>query len=175
MFSNRYARLIELLLSTKSFDNSIDRLTSLLNIHLIAELDSLISVAEEISKQPDKLENNLLILEVNKLVEEERAKAQQGILVRIEEVKERVAALEFGDAVELSCVFRRFGECRLNWSDFIWREMREVKERVERREEEERGRGRVRRREKVSESARIVGDRAVVGLVEFGSTRWIKS
>lgn len=99
---------------------------------------------------------------------------QQGILLRVRELKERMTdQLGFADSVELACLFRRLEECKLKWKDWelFCSEASGVKERVERREEEARGRV---RREKLSESARVVG-RVGDDSVRFMSSRGFKS
>lgn len=169
-----YAALIELLVSTTPFRSGSndeladpDRLTSLLNADLIAEIDCMVKVAEEMGRRPDTaaVEENKLVMEVVRVVAEERAGIERGILARVQEVKERVDELGFADVVELACLFKRLEECRLKLSG----EVREVRERVERKEERERARV---RRGKVSESDRFV-DRVRTGPVIFGSSRWL--
>lgn len=122
----------------------------------------------------------MLVVEVCRLVEEERVRVEGGVLARVREVKERVGELGFGDCVELVLLVRRVEECGVHtkgW-DLFWSEVKEVGERVGevvgRKEEEEREKRRVVRRERVGESARIHVNRVGGGGGGlFHSTRWL--
>lgn len=183
-----YARLLELLLIAKPISNDRsegdhnhnqdEMLVSLLNKDLLKELDILVAVAEEIGRMPPilTLERNMLVLEVARMVEQERMNVLHGVIARVREVKERLGDLGFADSVELVCLVRRLEDCWRNGGkaeESFLIEVKEVRERVGEVVVEEKGRI---RREKAGESARIF-DRSQGGLAEpvsFGSSRWLR-
>ncbi|KAJ1700532.1 hypothetical protein LUZ63_000311 [Rhynchospora breviuscula] len=181
-----FARVLELMLVTPSSDDP-DQLTVLQNQDVISELESLVAVVEEISHVPEgpaSTVGNQLKLEVARQAEEDWVQVSAGITVRVREMKERVGLLSYSDSVELLCVLKRIEEVAASQpSDWEWMAFDEgllsevgklkgkVEEEVVRKEEQER---RV-RREKVSESARLLNPvrSELVRTVRFGSTRWV--
>lgn len=80
-----------------------------------------------------------MVAEVEKLVMEDRIAAENGILVRLGEVRERIEAFGFGDAVELVFVLRRLEDhlpSDARWMDEVgrrrfWKEVKDVTAMVE--------------------------------------------
>ncbi|PIA51989.1 hypothetical protein AQUCO_01000100v1 [Aquilegia coerulea] len=122
-----YARFLETLLSTSrtlgffltssSMDKDnerVERISSLLNKDLLRELDVLVNLHEEICKAPDLLnvQANKLVYETMDLVEEDKCFAQREIIVRVNELEERISNLSFADSVELVCVLKRLESCK---------------------------------------------------------------
>ncbi|OAY85300.1 putative clathrin assembly protein [Ananas comosus] len=187
-----FARLLELLLLLPPAPSDPDRLASLLNPDLVAELEPLVAVAEEIRRAPAPTSSssssssplhNMLIRETIRVAEEDRIAAEREIGARVRELRERVDSLGFADSVELACLLKRLegGADRKGTvaDDPFWGAVAELRERVEgavaAKGEQER---RVRRRERpMSESARISGrvESALgAGPVRFGSARWLQ-
>ncbi|KAI0507080.1 hypothetical protein KFK09_013198 [Dendrobium nobile] len=177
-----YSRLLELriILPNPSSDLA-DWVSSLLTGDLIAELDTLTKFLAEAFSPPEMPDGNRLVAEVMRVVNEDRITAENGIAIRLGEVRERIEPVGFGDAVELVFVLRRFEEHRppsdARWmvddgQRRFWTEVKEVREKVEevvvRREKEERAVS----RERVSASDRFGVRTGEVVL--FGSNRWVK-
>ncbi|PKU70454.1 putative clathrin assembly protein At4g40080 [Dendrobium catenatum] len=178
-----YSRLLELriILPNPSSDLA-DWVSSLLTRDLISELDTLTKFLAEAFSPPELPDGNRLLAEVMRVVNEDRITAENGIAIRLGEVRERIDPVGFGDAVELVFVLRRLEEHRppsdARWMDDdgqrrFWTEVKEVREKVEevvvRREKEERA---VSRERGVSASDRFGVRTGEVVL--FGSNRWVK-
>ncbi|XP_020580935.1 putative clathrin assembly protein At4g40080 [Phalaenopsis equestris] len=109
-----YSRLLELrLLLPEPTPDLSDWVSSLLTRDLIAELDTLVKFLAEASSPPEmRCGGGRLVAEVEKLVIEDRIAAENGILARLGEVRERIGAVGFADAVELVFVLRRLEDHR---------------------------------------------------------------
>ncbi|KAM7523788.1 hypothetical protein LguiA_013690 [Lonicera macranthoides] len=121
-----YARYLETILSasrTLGFfltSSSIERekqsqtVSSYMTFDLIKDVESLITVIEEICKVPDSLliEGNPLQFEIIKLMGSDYLSTIYEISIRIAEFKERVSCLSFGDSIELVCLLKRLEHCK---------------------------------------------------------------
>lgn len=164
-----------------------DLLTVLQNHDVIAELESLVAVIEEISHVPEgpaSTEGNRLVAEVIRQTEEDWIKVRREIADRVRELTERVGLLTYSDLVESLCVLKRIEAAAYQPSDWEWMAWDEVlvsrvgrlKAKVEelvvaRNEKQERRL----LRDKASESARLFGPvrSNLVPPVRFGSSRWV--
>nr|CAD1826949.1 unnamed protein product [Ananas comosus var. bracteatus] len=137
-----FARLLELLLLLPPAPSDPDRLASLLNPDLVAELEPLVAVAEEIRRAPAPTSSssssplhNMLIRETIRVAEEDRIAAEREIGARVRELRERVDSLGFADSVELACLLKRLegGADRKGTvaDDPFWGAVAELRERVE--------------------------------------------
>lgn len=182
-----YSRLLELLLllPSNSGENLAGWASSLLTRHLILEIESLADFVAEAFNQPE-IPGNRLIAEIEKMVLEDRIAAQHGIVVRLQEVRERIGAVGFADSVELVFVLRRLEDRRKppppwisDWqrkdreeegSGLFWKEVEQVREMVE---------GLVVKREREARSVNrdgFISARYMVrtgNLVQFHSNRWV--
>jgi hypothetical protein len=167
--------------------NDPDVLTLLQNHDVIAELESLIAVIEEVSRVPEGpalTEGNRLVSEVVRQAEEDWIKVRGEIANRVRELTERVGLLTYSDLVELLCFLKRIEVAASQPSDWEWLAWDEgllskvgrLKAKAEelvvmRNETQER---RV-RRDEASESARLFnpGRSELVQPVRFGSSRWV--
>ncbi|KAF5198010.1 ENTH/ANTH/VHS superfamily protein [Thalictrum thalictroides] len=122
-----YARYLETLLSTSTTmgffltsssmdkdDERVEKISSLLNKDLLRELDVLVNLHEEICKAPELLnvQANQLVYGTMNLVEEDKCFAQREIMIRVNELEERIGHLSFADSVELVCVLKRLEICK---------------------------------------------------------------
>lgn len=165
-----------------------DLLTVLQNHDVIAELESLVAVGEEISRVPEgpaSTVGNRLVSEVVRQAEEDWVRVRDEIAVRVRELRERVGLLTYSDSVGLLCVLKRIEAVPSQPSDWEWMawdeelvmNMRRLKGKAEglvvRNEEQEERR--IRRDDKPSESARLFKpvQSELVPPVRFGSSRWI--
>nr|CAD1826958.1 unnamed protein product [Ananas comosus var. bracteatus] len=184
-----FARLLELLLLLPPAPSDPDRLASLLNPDLVAELEPLVAVAEEIRRAPAPTSSssssplhNMLIRETIRVAEEDRIAAEREIGARVRELRERVDSLGFADSVELACLLKRLEGARIGKG-----RSPTIRSGARSRSSGRGWRGgggegeqerRVRRRERpMSESARISGrvESALgAGPVRFGSARWLQ-
>ncbi|KAK1288532.1 putative clathrin assembly protein [Acorus calamus] len=116
-----YARLVETLVSssktlgffissTSVRDSDVaDRVTSMLTCDVLTETESLVGIVEEVGNSPEMeiVGENELVAEVVRMAEEDREVAEAEILIRLEEVKERLGFMSFGDSVELGGLLKR--------------------------------------------------------------------
>ncbi|KAH7566824.1 hypothetical protein JRO89_XS08G0242000 [Xanthoceras sorbifolium] len=196
-----YARYLENLLSTSrvlgfflcSTSSSVDkdkeeeRVSSLLNSDLLREIDSLVSLLEEMCKRPDSLQvhgNNLLDVIMGSVVEDYLSTMSE-VSTRVIELTERLSCLSFGDSLELVCTLKRLEERKERLLvlsnkkrvliETYWGLIDELKDRVgkEKLYREERMIVSYGRRDKASESARF-GDRVLNygDSVRFSSARF---
>ncbi|KAK8952130.1 putative clathrin assembly protein [Platanthera zijinensis] len=178
-FVRWYSRLLELLLllPSPSGENLAGWASSLLTRHLISEIESLANFVAEAFHQPE-IPGNRLISEVERMVAEDRLAAEDGIMVRLGEVRERLEAVGFADSVDLVFVLRRLEDHRPPpWmsdvqrkDQLFWTEVRQVRETVE---------GLVVKREREARSLQrdgFISARFMVrtgDLVQFHSNRWV--
>ncbi|OVA20882.1 AP180 N-terminal homology (ANTH) domain [Macleaya cordata] len=163
-----------------------EKVSALLNGELLKQIDVLVGLIEEICKATEFLNfgKNKLVYEVMGLVNGDYYSAQKGILIRINEVRERMGSFSFGDSVELICVLKRLENCRekvlllfLNkigtFVDVLWGLIGEMKDEIGKEKENEQGRMMmIRRRDKQSASARLgEGVMRSGESVRFGSGR----
>ncbi|KZV53766.1 clathrin assembly protein-like [Dorcoceras hygrometricum] len=151
-----YARYLETLLCTCrvlgyflcSSSNSMvkeiqeQRIPSFMNLDLIKDMDSLVQLLEEICKVPDSLlpEGDRLIEEIIKLLSDDFLSTANEILLRIEELKQRLNCLKFGESVELICCLKRSQDCESRLSelyrmkkasiDAMWASIQELREAI---------------------------------------------
>ncbi|KAK1314634.1 putative clathrin assembly protein [Acorus calamus] len=105
-----YARLVETLVSssktlgffissTSVRDSDVAvRVTSMLTCDVLTETETLIGIVEEVER---------VVAEVVRMAEEDREVAEAEILIRLEEVKERLGFMSFGDSVLLGGLLKR--------------------------------------------------------------------
>ncbi|KAK6923347.1 AP180 N-terminal homology (ANTH) domain [Dillenia turbinata] len=122
-----YARYLEHLLSTSRVlgfflcstsstlnkDHEEDAVSSLMNNDLVKEVDSLVSLIEETQRIPESLhvDNNDLIFEIMGLVGDDYKSALNEVSLRVNEFRERLSHLSFGDSVEFVCCMKRLEDC----------------------------------------------------------------
>ncbi|KAF5749764.1 putative clathrin assembly protein [Tripterygium wilfordii] len=125
---NRYALYLEHLLSTSRIlgfflcstssiidkDRDEERVSLLTNPDLLKELDSLVSLLEEICKRPDFLHihGNELVDGVMGLVGEDYLSIINQVLFRVKEVNQRMSGLCFDESVDFVCVLKRLEDCK---------------------------------------------------------------
>ncbi|KAL5705448.1 hypothetical protein ACHQM5_023749 [Ranunculus cassubicifolius] len=114
---------------TKKNDN---RVSNLLDQDLLKELDILIRLIEEICKAPDIMnaEGRKLIHESISLVDEDKSSVQSEIMIRVNELKERVNTVSFVDSVELVSLLTRYESCREKLSTLFLQRLNSVGERL---------------------------------------------
>lgn len=169
-----YARVIESILFTSrnlgfflylSVEKDQERVSSLLNQDLVREFDILVTLVEEICRAPElsNVEANRLINEAMNLLTEDKSSVQKQILIRVNELKERLGTLSFSDTIESVCVLKRLESCKeklflvffsreIGTGERLWRLIKELTEMIG---EAELGEGKVVKRSAVSESARF--------------------
>ncbi|KAL1569667.1 putative clathrin assembly protein [Salvia divinorum] len=152
-----YARFLETLLSTSRTlgyflcsssssslkENHERRISSLLNLDLIKELDSLSLLIEEICRAPDNLtvEGGVIVKEITALFLDDYISAVNELLLRLSELNERVSSLSFGDSIEVICGLKRLQNCKERLSDLysvekpsiemMWGLVQDLKDRIE--------------------------------------------
>ncbi|KAG6399773.1 hypothetical protein SASPL_141258 [Salvia splendens] len=149
-----YARFLETLLSTSRIlgyflsssirFNQENRISSLLNLDLIKEIDSLSLLIEEISRSPDNFTEEgggVIVKEITALFLDDYISSVNELLLRLTELGERVGTLSFGDSVEVVCGLKRLQNCRERLSDLysvekpsiemMWGLVQELKDRIE--------------------------------------------
>ncbi|KAG6384328.1 hypothetical protein SASPL_155866 [Salvia splendens] len=149
-----YARFLETLLSTSRilgfflsssirFNRDSNRISSLLNLDLIKELDSLSLLIEEISRSPDDSieRGGVIVKEITALFLNDYISSVNELLLRLTELGERVGSLSFGDSVEVVCCLKRLQSCRERLSDLysvekpsiemMWGLVQELRDRIE--------------------------------------------
>lgn len=166
--------------STEGIDKEEERVSALMNSDLIKETESLVSLLEQICRQPESLHlnGNKLVDEIGGLVDEDHLSAINEFSIRVNEFGERLSCLSFGDSVELVCALKRLEDCkeRLLRSSTVkkdvvgsfWDSIREIKERVGKQKENKL----VKKTESLSDSARF-GERVLRSgdSVRFSSAR----
>ncbi|KAF6166817.1 hypothetical protein GIB67_005693 [Kingdonia uniflora] len=154
-----YARVLEYILCTfrimgfficsvTSHPNSSkqeheEKVSALMNIDLIKEIDTLTGFIEELCRAPELLNirDKGLVHEVMRLMGEEFSSSQREILIRLSELEQRVGTLSFGDSVELVCIFKRLESCKERLlvlfinrkgglGEVLWGLIRDLKEKV---------------------------------------------
>ncbi|XP_027337607.1 putative clathrin assembly protein At4g40080 [Abrus precatorius] len=163
-----------------------ERASGLTNGDLLRETEALLVLIEGVGEIPESgsVEENKLVGEIVGLVEEDGVAALSEVCVRVNEFRERLGCLCFGEVVELVYAMKRLEGCKEKIAMMkvmvevaekmrMWDSVRELKEKVENMEE-----GKLYRR-KVT---RHVSDRFAVAvlssvdLVQFRSTRfWFES
>lgn len=171
--------------STLEKDNQDDRLSSYLNLGLIRDVHSLVTMIEEICKAPDSLlvEGNKILYDVTNMVSGDYLSAVNEILLRLSELNQRLSCLSFAESVELMRGLKRLEDCRERMealfalkkplSEALWGLVGELKSGVGMGNVCREGGKLVGRREKGSESARF-DDRVVQhgDSVRFSSARF---
>uniref|UniRef100_A0A2P2J3S3 Putative clathrin assembly protein At4g40080 n=1 Tax=Rhizophora mucronata TaxID=61149 RepID=A0A2P2J3S3_RHIMU len=130
-----YARYLEHLLSTSRVlgcfvcsssstadkDKEEEKVSAVMNPQLLKEIGSLVGLLEEICQSPDgnndndnnnNRNRNNLADEIMDLVCGDYMSAINSILIRVDEFKQRLSCLSFGDSVELGCVLKRLENCK---------------------------------------------------------------
>ncbi|GMH24683.1 hypothetical protein Nepgr_026526 [Nepenthes gracilis] len=121
-----YAKFLEQIISTSRIlgyflysnsgrlerEKAKETAASLLNTDLSREIDSLISVLEEIVRSPEPLYGNLLVYEVIGLVGKDYSTTVAELVFRLAEFNERLSCLSFSDSVELVCALKRLDDCK---------------------------------------------------------------
>ncbi|KAF8404669.1 hypothetical protein HHK36_009557 [Tetracentron sinense] len=99
---------------TSEKDTVEEKVSALLNRDLLREIDALVGVIEEICRAPDSVhvQGNSLVYEVMEFVRTDYLSAQNEILLRVIEFRERLDSLSFGESVELVCTLKRLEECK---------------------------------------------------------------
>ncbi|XVF17322.1 hypothetical protein REPUB_Repub10bG0110400 [Reevesia pubescens] len=198
-----YALYLENLLSTSrvlgfflcSTSSSVDKdkeeekVSSLINIELLQEINSLGNLLEQISRRPDSLHanGNILVDEVLGLVGEDYLSSINEVSVRVSEFRERLSCLSFVDSVELVCALKRLEDCKERLLALsqrktvliepLWGSINDIKDQIgNSKVYGEEGRLlTMGRRIKVSESARF-GERVLINhsdSVKFSSGRFL--
>ncbi|KAK7306154.1 hypothetical protein VNO77_44076 [Canavalia gladiata] len=117
-----------------------ERASGLTNGDLLTEMDALLTVIEGIGKIPDpgSSEGNKLVNEIGGLVEEDGIAALNEVCVRVNELRERLGFLSFGEVVELVYALKRLEECskmmmmEVSQKRRLWDSVIQLKEKVER-------------------------------------------
>ncbi|KAK7280967.1 hypothetical protein RIF29_08566 [Crotalaria pallida] len=168
--------------STTTIKETQERVSGLTNGDLLSEMDSLLELVEGIGRRPSysSSKENKLVDEIVGLVEDDGVVALTEVYVRVNEFRERVGSLSFGEGVELVCCMKRLEDCKermmvsmleMAEEQRLWDSTRELKERVYREE------GKVLKmvtRHRASESDRFAGrvQNSVV-LAKFPSSRFM--
>ncbi|CAK7347201.1 unnamed protein product [Dovyalis caffra] len=99
--------------SNKSKDKE-DEVSVLLNKDLLGELDVLVGFAEVICEAPDSLhlQRNNLVYAVVRCAGEDYKLVQREILIRVVELKDRMASLSFSELTQLLNTLKRFDDCK---------------------------------------------------------------
>ncbi|CAA2961527.1 putative clathrin assembly protein At4g40080 [Olea europaea var. sylvestris] len=177
-----YARYLETLLFTSRVlgyflspssnsmikDSQEERISHVLNVDLIKDVDSLTGLIEEMCKAPDttQVEGNVLLNEVMGLLGDDYLSAVNEILLRLGEFKKRLSSQSFGDSVELIRTLKRLENCKDRIGillgikkpsiDILWSLTEELKNEIEVfKVHKEGGISPSLRRENGSESARL--------------------
>ncbi|XP_026416052.1 putative clathrin assembly protein At4g40080 isoform X2 [Papaver somniferum] len=90
-----------------------EKVSALLNEELLKEIEVVVGLIEEISKASEllNLKQSKLVCQVMNLVCEDFYSAQKRIVIRLNEVKERMSNFSFGESVEFNCVMKRLKNC----------------------------------------------------------------
>ncbi|KAK4417118.1 putative clathrin assembly protein [Sesamum alatum] len=118
------------------------RISSFLNLDLIKDVDSIVTLIEEICNVPDSLarEGDMLLQEIMGLLLNDYISSVNEILLRLGEINERTSCLSFGDSVELVCALKRLQDCQERLSvlylvrkpsiEMMWGLVQELKDKV---------------------------------------------
>lgn len=154
-------------------------------------MDSLLALVEGIGKRPDYYSSsaistkNKLVDEIVGLVENDGVVGLSELYVRVEEFRERLGSLSFGEGVELVCGMKRLEECKERMmvgmlevaeGERLWESVRELKEKegVEVYREEEGKLFKTVTKNRASESERFGARvRNSADLVRFPSSRFL--
>lgn len=153
-------------------DKEEEKVSARMNIDLLKEVDSLLSLLEQMCKRPDCLHvrGNPLVDDIMGLVGEDYLSAINEVSTRVSEFNVRLSCLTLGDSVELVCALKRLEDCKERLSVFshrkrvlieaFWGLITELKDKVGKEivYRDERMIVSIERRDKGSESARF-GDR----------------
>ncbi|KAI3899622.1 hypothetical protein MKW92_027559 [Papaver armeniacum] len=90
-----------------------EKVSALLNEELLKEIEVVVGLIEEMSKASEllNLKQSKLVCQVMNLVSEDYYSAQRRIMIRLNEVKERMSNFSFGESVEFNCVMKRLKNC----------------------------------------------------------------
>lgn len=158
--------------SSVEMDKEEEKVSARMNIDLLKEVDSLLSLLEQMCKRPDCLHvrGNPLVDDIMGLVGEDYLSAINEVSTRVSEFNVRLSCLTLGDSVELVCALKRLEDCKERLSVFshrkrvlieaFWGLITELKDKVGKEivYRDERMIVSIERRDKGSESARF-GDR----------------
>ncbi|TKY47686.1 putative clathrin assembly protein [Spatholobus suberectus] len=117
-----------------------ERASGLANGELLRETEALLAVVEGMGNMPDTAswEGNRLVIEIVGLVEEDGVAVLSGVFVRVNEFRERLGCLSFGEVVELVYALNRLEKCKEMMmgaeKQSLWDSVRELKEKVEKME-----------------------------------------
>lgn len=150
-------------------DKDEEKVSALMNIDLLKEVDSLLSLLEQMCKTPDCLHvrGNPLVDDIVGLVGGDYLAAINEVSIRVSEFNNRLCCLSLGDSVELVCALKRLEDCKERLSvlshrkrvliESFWGLITELKNKIgkERVYRDERMIVSIGRREKASESARF--------------------
>ncbi|XP_061375725.1 putative clathrin assembly protein At4g40080 [Gastrolobium bilobum] len=171
--------------STQGKETHEETVAGLTNADLLREIDSLLALVEGIGKRPNPVSTNgnKLVVEIVGLVEEDGVEALREVSIRVNEFRERMGSLSFGEGVELVYAMKRLEECiervmmmmmvlEVAHVQRLWDSVRELKEKAEiELYKEERKVYRTVTRHREIDSVRINGTVLnSVGLVQFPSS-----
>ncbi|EPS58415.1 hypothetical protein M569_16398, partial [Genlisea aurea] len=115
------------------------KISSLLNADLIREIDSLVSILEELCKSPDNPTDEFA-REIVGLLCGDYLSAVNEVLLRLTEASHRTSCLSFVDSVELVFALTRLGDCEEKLSEFydvkkpsierMWESVRLLREKI---------------------------------------------
>jgi len=117
-----------------------EKASGLTNEELLRETEALLTVLEGIGNIPNaaSMEGNRLVSEVATLVEEDGVAVLSEIFLRVNEFRERLVCLGFGEVVELVYVLNRLGKCKeilvITEKQKLWDLVRELKVKIEKME-----------------------------------------
>ncbi|KAL0342954.1 UNVERIFIED_CONTAM: putative clathrin assembly protein [Sesamum angustifolium] len=123
-------------------ENQEHRISSFLNLDLIKDIDSIVTLIEEICNVPDSLarEGDMLVKEIMGLLLNDYVSSVNEILLRLGEINERLGWLSFGDSIELVCAMKRLQDCQERLSvlylvrkpsiEMMWGLVEELKDKV---------------------------------------------
>ncbi|KAG4975360.1 putative clathrin assembly protein At4g40080 [Glycine soja] len=117
-----------------------EKASGLTNEELLRETEALLTLLEGIGNIPNaaSMEGNRLVSEVATLVEEDGVAVLSEIFLRVNEFRERLVCLGFGEVVELVYVLNRLGKCKeilvITEKQKLWDLVRELKVKIEKME-----------------------------------------
>nr|KYP75759.1 Putative clathrin assembly protein At4g40080 [Cajanus cajan] len=134
------SRTVGFFLNTAPESSSEVKVSGLANGELLRETEALLAVVEGIGEIPDHVstEGNKLVAEIESLVEEDVVAVLSEVFVRVNEFRERLGCLCFGEVVELVYVMNRLEKCKervvVVEKQRLWDSVRELKEKVKKME-----------------------------------------
>lgn len=129
----------------RNFSKREERVIATFNPDLIVEIDSLVSLIGEIQKAPNEssspsLRVNSLVEEIVALVGGDYLSAVSELSLRVNEFKNRLRWLSFGESVDLVCTLKKLEDCKeklcilypekKGLTEGFWGLIREVREEV---------------------------------------------